>query len=350
MRMLGVAAALLLASPALAVEMLREDTFIPGPDGSKLHVREIRPELVSRNTRPLLLLHGARVPGVASFDLPIAGGSLAEELARAGHRVFVMDARGYGGSTRPSAMDQPPDANPPLVTMAEVVADVEKVVDWILARTSQRQLALYGWATGGHWLGAYAAAHPRKVSHLILVNALYGASAPHPMLGLRSSLEVPGKPGQLDVRGLGAYGYAAGASLLGPWDRNIPDDDKDAWRDPAVADAYVKAALESDPTSTTRYPPSLRAPTGALQDSHAQALGQRLWSARKIKAATLIVRSERDFWSRPEDVALLSKDLGHARRVKKVTLEGATHFVHLDRAEHGRAELLRTVTAFLERR
>jgi alpha-beta hydrolase superfamily lysophospholipase len=52
---------------------------------------------------PVILLHGARVPGIASFDLPVAGGSLAADLARAGFRVFILDARGYGMSERPAA-------------------------------------------------------------------------------------------------------------------------------------------------------------------------------------------------------------------------------------------------------
>jgi hypothetical protein len=53
---------------------------------------------------PLILLHGARVPGLASFDLAVPDGSLAEELALAGHRVFVMHARGvYAVQRKPVA-------------------------------------------------------------------------------------------------------------------------------------------------------------------------------------------------------------------------------------------------------
>ena len=45
------------------------------------------------------MAHGARVPGIASFDLPVANGSLAADLAqRSGRPIYVMDARGYGVS------------------------------------------------------------------------------------------------------------------------------------------------------------------------------------------------------------------------------------------------------------
>ena len=63
-----------------------------------------------------------------------------------------------------------------------------------------------------------------------------------------------------------------------------------------------------------------------------------------VRAATLVVRGQRDFWSRPEDLTRLEALLVHAARVQLVTLPGAGHFVHLER---GRAELLRLVLAFV---
>jgi pimeloyl-ACP methyl ester carboxylesterase len=306
----------------------RADHHVGGGDeGVSLFVRELR-AAGDEGGVPVILMHGARVPGVASFDLPVAHGSLAAELAAAGHRVFVMDARGYGGSTRPAAMDATPDGQAPLVRSDEVVRDLGAVVEWVRARTGRAQVALVGWAAGGHWCGMYAALHPDRVSHLVVVNALYGATAatPHPLLG--------GEPPHA------GYALAPAASLLRPWDANIPGADKARWRDPAVASAYVAAALASDPTSGARTPPSLRAPLGALEDSVYLAAGRQLWDASLVRAATLIVRSERDFWSRPEDVERLTAHLTHAARVRVVRLADATHFVHLDRPERGRALLL----------
>src|SRR2546427_838382 len=53
------------------------------------------------------------------------------------------------------------------------------------------RLALLGWATGGHWSGYYASLHSEHVSHLILVNTLYGASS---AWALRGELEGPKAP------------------------------------------------------------------------------------------------------------------------------------------------------------
>src|SRR5215469_4985761 len=83
----------------------RQDFWVDSDPGVRLFVREVRLGS-SQVGQPILLLHGARVPGLASFDLPVPGGSLAADLAQLGFDVYVMDVRGYGRSTRPREMDQ----------------------------------------------------------------------------------------------------------------------------------------------------------------------------------------------------------------------------------------------------
>ncbi|TQM85121.1 alpha-beta hydrolase superfamily lysophospholipase [Saccharothrix saharensis] len=340
---LSAAASITRASPAGRVA--REDWKVRG-DAGLLGVREVRPTRSARG-RPVLLLHGARVPGVASFDLPVPGGSLAADLARRGHRVFIVDARGYGASDRPPALDAPPSANPPAVTGEQVVRDIAAVVEWARAKTGHRRVDLLGWATGGHWAAWYASEHPGRVAHLVVLNSLYGATDGHPLLGRGSDYEDPARPGHFDDARHGAYRLATGPGLLGGWDASIPVDDKSAWRDPRVAVAYVAHALASDPTSADREPSGFRAPTGALKDSFHLATGRRLWHAGTITARTLVLRGELDFWSRADDLTTLVEDLGRARDVRAAHLERATHFVHLDRAERGRDRLLDEVLRWL---
>ncbi|HMG55049.1 MAG TPA: alpha/beta hydrolase, partial [Kofleriaceae bacterium] len=224
----------------------------------------------------------------------------------------------------------------------EAIRDIHAVVAWIRARR-QRPLAILGWATGGHWAGMYAATHPDTVSHLIMLNAIYGTPGPW---SVRARLEDADRPGELS-RSLGAYALRDAAGLLRTWDNNIPVADKASWRDPGVADAYASTAVASDPTSSQRIPPSVRVPTGPLRDSYLLASGTRLWQAGDVRAATLVIRSEHDFWSRPEDVAALQRELTHARRLEVSTLPGATHVVFLDRPEHGRTRLLELLERFL---
>jgi len=316
-------------------------------DGVRLVVREVRPARLQPGVDPIILLHGARVPGIGSFDLPLPGGSLAQDLAeRLGARVYVPDVRGYGRSERPAAMKRPAVESRPLSRSHEVVRDVDAVVRQVLARTGARQVTLLGWATGGLWAGQYAALWPERVGHLVLLNSLYGGSAVHPMIGPGSSIANPKQPDRFSPE-LGGYARADAASLLRPWDRSLGPDPATR-RDPAIAEAYAREALASDPESGATSPPSMRAPLGALEDSFLQASGRRLYDAGTITAAVLLVRGANDFWSRPEDVQAFVHDATRARTVRVVEIPGASHFVHLERAEAGRARLLDAVVEALQ--
>jgi len=335
---------LLIPRQAISNSITREDLFTESDTGIRIHIREVR-TTTQRACDPILLIHGARVPGIASFDLPVGGGSLAGDLADKGFCAYVMDVRGYGRSTRPVEMEQPAQNHPPLVRSVEAVHDIDAAIDFIRKRTGSSRVSLFGWATGGQWAGYYATLHSGKLSHLILLNALYGADAPHPMMGHGSDMEDPAHPGRLNPS-IGAYRCNTRESLLGVWDRSIPTDDKAAWRDPAVADAYVREALASDPETNKHDPPCFRSPNGALEDSFYLATGRQLWDASFIYVPTLVFASERDFWSRPADREKIAHDLIHAS-LRVVVIPNATHFVHLDRAERGRNELLEKIVRFL---
>jgi pimeloyl-ACP methyl ester carboxylesterase len=156
-----------------ADQMGRTDFHVLTSDGFQIAVREVGLSASEVKRRPpVILVHGLRVPGIASFDLPVPGGSLAADLAKSGFAVYVMDARGYGNSTRSEAMDRPPQETRPLSRAYEVVRDIDAVVSEVQHRNHIDQVALFGWATGAMWCGMYASQHPEAVSHLILLNGL----------------------------------------------------------------------------------------------------------------------------------------------------------------------------------
>jgi pimeloyl-ACP methyl ester carboxylesterase len=87
--------------------------------------------------RIVLFVHGATYPAETAFDIDLPGGSWMEYAARRGYDAWLVDVRGYGGSTRPAAMDAPPDKNPPFATTAEAIQDVGSAVDFILKRRAR---------------------------------------------------------------------------------------------------------------------------------------------------------------------------------------------------------------------
>ncbi len=349
MKTLFAAGVLALASTAARADIERTAFTATSEPGIEIAIREVVDPDARRGGDPVILLHGARVPGIPSFDLDVEGGSLAADLAAAGLAVYIVDLRGYGASTRPAAMSQARSASSPLVRSGAAARDLAAAVDTVRDRNGVGRVAILGWATGGHWAGMFAALYPEKVSKLVFYNSLYGYTPDHPMIGRGSRLALPNDSGRFNIERFQNYRLNPAASLLAGWDRSIPIENKADWRAPVVAEAYVEAALASDSTSFEREPPSFRAPSGAMADSFLIAAGAALWDARLIAADALIIRSENDFWSRPEDVATMKAHL-EARdqgRVSVVQIPDATHFVHLDRPERGRDAFLDAVLDFL---
>ncbi|MEM1252762.1 MAG: alpha/beta fold hydrolase [Cyanobacteria bacterium P01_H01_bin.21] len=324
-----------------ATEVSRADFRVESDPGVEIFVREVAPQSEPTGV-PILLIHGGGPGGLASFDLEVPDYSLAADFAKAGHRVYVMNVRGWEASTRPAGLDEPAENNPPLVTSEEAVRDIGAVVDWICDRTSQ-PVALVGWATGGHWAGMYTSQNNKAVSHLVMLNSLYGVDAPW---GLTERFQDPENPGSFNPEG-GAYRLVDYDGFLRGWDNSIPVDDKTQWREPAVADAYARTAVALDPTSTTRTPPSAHIPTAYREESFNLTQGEQYWHAADIYTPTLAIRGDLDFWSRPEDLSALETELVNAPAIEIVTIPDATHYVFNDRPERGRRQFVQAVLTFL---
>jgi len=322
-------------------QVTRQDFFVKSEPGIQIFVREVLPVTESEDI-PILLIHGGGPGGLASFDLEVPGYSLAEDFATAGYRVYILDVRGWGRSTRPTSFNQPPEDSPPSVPSEEAVRDIGAVVDWIHTRNQGQSVALVGWATGGHWAGMYTSQNSPKVSHLVMLNSLYGVDAPWE---LREAFEDPAHPGQFDPSAGDRLATAEG--LVAKWNDVIPTDDLNEWRDAAVVKMYQQMALASDPTSHTRTPPSMRIPGAFRQESYNLSRGQKYWEAKAITVPTLVIRGERDYWSRPADLAALKAGLVNAPVVETVTIPNGTHHLFLDRPERGRDRFVQVVLDFL---
>ena len=292
---------------------------------------------------PLLLIHGARVAGIGSFDLPVKGGSLAEDLAEAGFDVYIIDLRGYGKSSRPKEMFKAPNESKPLVRTPAAIDDITCAVNQILKWTNSKKVNILGWATGGHWAAAYTEQHNDNVKKLIIYNSLYGAIDNHKLLGKGSIFEDKHHPEEFS-HDIGGYQLNTKESLVTAWDASISMDNKELWRDPLVVNAYAQEAINSDPESFSHLPPQFRSPTGAMADSFELAIGKKQWQAKHLMMPTLVIFSQNDFWSRKEDALAI---VNEAKQAQLVEIPNGTHFVHLDRDEYGRSLFLSSVIDFL---
>lgn len=326
----------------------RKDFKVKTVDGVSIAVRSVQLESYDGPPKvPMILMHGTRIPGISEFDLPVPNGSLSEDLAKLGHVVYIPDARGFGESDRPAEMDQPRTEGKPIVRSMEIARDIDAAANALIAETGQSKVGVFGWGTGGNLALIYAAIWPEKVDNVILYNTMYGGAGEHPETGRNSFWDDPENPGHFNQKKYGNYYYNRIDMLRKGWDNQIPMDDKDAWRDPAMLAAFEQALIDGDPTTLDRDPPSYRSPNGMLEDSYLMGLGNKLVHASQIYARVMIINPEYDTWCRPEDVEELKKDLVHSPEIKVWAPKNTTHYILLDRPERGRNDLLREMQEFL---
>jgi len=313
-----------------------EDFKVPASDpGIQLHLHNKHPAVAGPNLRRhvVLFVHGATFPASSTFDVALPGPdsthvSWMDELARQGFDVYALDIRGYGGSTRPPAMSQPPEANAPFARAADAVRDIGAAVDFILARRKSRGITLIGWSWGTTTTAAYAAEQPDKVRALVLVSPVWlGVQPPQYRGAYRTSTRESAR----------AFAIAG-----------IPRDRIDEIAPPASFDAWWTATLATDPEGARQTPPVVRSPNGVLQDfKELWAAGKPNYDPAKILAPTLLLVGEWDVVTPPAMAQGLFTQLSNARERRLIQFSEATHFLII---EKHRMRLIREVQNFLDER
>jgi pimeloyl-ACP methyl ester carboxylesterase len=274
-----VVASALVGAAAQAKELKLEstDTMIPSGDaGIQLFVRNKHPSgKESPADKILLFVHGATYPAETAFDLPIEGVSMMDLIASRGYDVYLVDVRGYGRSTRPAEMSQPPAANKPIVSTAVAAHDLGAAVDYILKKRKVAKINVMGWSWGTSIAGMYTSEHNDKVNRLVLYAPQWIRTEPQ-------------TPVAADAPPLGAYRLVSKASARERWLKGdlIP---------PGVFDAWANATWATDPESSKQNPPMLRAPNGVMDDNrNFWSAGKPQYDPGKITVPTLLLHAEWD--------------------------------------------------------
>ncbi|MGR3455724.1 alpha/beta hydrolase [Pseudooceanicola sp.] len=330
-------------------DVSRRDFHVQTVDGYSVALREVRPNDRTREAGkpPLILLHGTRIPGLSEYDLAVPNGSYAASMAELGFPCYILDARGFGRSQRPAEMDEPPvPGKRSLVRTIEITRDIDAAVDWIRTEFGIEAVAMMGWGVGGTCCIMYAALWPEKTSHIVLYDTIYGGGGTYNM-GRGSKWEDPEQPGRFNKPVFGNYQINTLDLLEAHWDKQIPIEDKDAWRDPAMLTAFSQALLDGDPKSAEYDPPSYRSPNGMLEDLFYMVLGHKLVHACQVYCRVMIINPEFDTLCQTSDMEELIADLVNAEEVVHYNPPGTTHYVMLDRPERGRSAMIEAMVAFL---
>ena len=285
-RSLAVAALCVsLAATAFADEpkLATESYMIPSADpGIQLYIRNKHPAGVTTfpGDRILLYVHGATYPSETAFDLPLGGRSMMDYVAQQGWDVYLVDVRGYGGSTRPPEMERPAAESKPFADTVTAVRDVESAVNHILAKRGVAKINLMGWSWGTAIMGMYTAQHNDKVNRLVLYAPLW----------IFSTRPIIGGDGPL-----GAYRTVTKDSAKARWLSGVAEDKKADLIPPGWFEQWADATWATDPESAKQSPPVLRAPNGVLQDLRTYwVAGKAQYDPGDIKVPTLISHAEWD--------------------------------------------------------
>jgi pimeloyl-ACP methyl ester carboxylesterase len=330
------AAALVLATGSAALAAAKQthfiiqDQLIPGPEpGVQLHVRnKYWPSSTIHFDDAVLFVHGATFPASSTFDVALADGdSWMSLVAYRGLNVYSLDIRGYGGSTRPAAMSQPAEANPPFARTTDAVRDIGVAVDFILKRNHAHTLTLIGWSWGTTTTTAtYAALNPDKVRKLILVSPVW----------------LPMQPPQYK----GAYRVSTHDSARAFAIAGIPKERVDEISPPANFETWWTATLATDPEGAKQSPPVVRSPNGVMQDfAELWAQGKPTYDPAAIRTPTLLIVGEWDVVSPPQMAETLYTKLVNARERRLVLMSEGTHFMLI---EKHRLRLVHEVLNFLQ--
>lgn len=287
--------------------------------GIRLHVRNKR---AAAGGKAVLLMHGATYSSESLFDVPLGGYSFMDYLARHGYDVYAVDARGYGGSTRP------PDGDQPVGRTGSGVRDLGSAVDFVLARRGIERLNLVAMSWGGSVAGAYTARHGDKVAKLALIAPLWLSDRPLPVDpggALRAYRQVP--VGRARERWVGA----------------APQGKRDGLIPAGWFEAWAAASLKTDPDSDGV---TMRAVNGPIQDIRDYwTAGRPLYDPAGITVPVLQVHAEWDIDVTLDSARDFFGRLTAAPYRRWVEIGEGTHMVLL---EKNRLQAFEAVRQFLD--
>ncbi|KAF3996127.1 alpha/beta hydrolase [Glaciimonas immobilis] len=323
-----------MAAAAGSEKIVMQEFMVPSADpGIQLYVRNKHMQGIKKfgPNKILLYVHGSTYPAETAFDLKLNGMSWMDYIAQHGYDVYLVDLRGYGGSTRPPEMSQASELNDPLVRTETAVKDVSAAVDFILKRTGSPKLDLLGWSWGTSTMGWYTSQNNDKVNKLVLY-------APQWLRKDASLTDAGGK--------LGAYRSVSMDSAKQRWLTGVPEDKKETLIPAGWYEQWAKATWATDPVGASQSKPVLRAPNGTVQDSREfWSAGKPLYDPGLIRVPTFLVHAEWDADLPSYMLHAYYAKLTNVPYKRLVEIGEGTHTIIM---EKNRMQLFQAVQGFLD--
>jgi len=274
---------------------------------------------------PVLFIHGSTLPSGASAAFRVNGISWMDDLAARGFDVWALDFLGYGGADRYPEMSEDPGKHPPLGRAPEAARQIAAAVDFITATRKAKSVQIVAHSGGSIPAGLYATMFPERVDRLVLFGPVVARS------------------GERDTARLGAYALVTGEDQITRFSGWVPNGETPVFDKKDLA-TLALMYVESDPTSRSRSPASVRAPLGRDADAAAAWSGNQGYDPSRIVAPVLIIRGEWDPITTDADARRLFDALRAAPYRLDIKISRATHVMQFEAA---RGRLYTEVANFL---
>ena len=317
-----------------SANIVMEEFKVASDLGIQIYVRNKRPAGMTdfSPAKTVIYVHGATYPASTAFDLQLDGKSWMDYIAEQGYDVYLLDVRGYGGSTRPPQMDQPPGANPPFAGTEEAMRDVDAVVEFGKKRRGIDKVSLIGWSWGTAIMQWYVSLNSHKVQKLVLYAPVW--------IRTTASLVQTG-PGPTP-----AYRSVSMAQAKARWLTGVAPNKQADLIPPGWFEKWAEATSASDPVGAKQNPPVLRAPNGVVADGLKYwANGVIPWKPEDIKVPVLLIKAEWDVDTPAYMAQALFPKLTGAPYKRYVEIGEGTHTVIMEKNRMG---LFREVQLFLD--
>lgn len=315
-------------------DILIEDFMIPSDTGGiELHLRNKRSASMRAFSagKTILMMHGATYSSASLFDVALGGVSFMDHLADHGYDVYAVDVRGYGGSTRPPEMDEPPENNPPLTRTEVAIRGLGSAVAFVVERRRIDRLNLVAMSWGGTVGGAYTSRNNEKVVKLALIAPQWLSETP-------AALDPGGA--------LGAYRKVPVLQGKPRWLSAAPEARRDGLIPDGWFEAWAEASLATDPKADAGTPRTMRAPNGAILDVREfWTSGRKLYEPGDITVPVLLTHAEWDVDVPLELARRYFSQLTGAPYRRWVEIGEGTHLVIL---EKNRRQVFDAIRAFLD--
>ena len=295
--------------------------------GLKLFLRHLAPQVHAAHASPkvMLYIHGGTFPSALSIAHRFDGRSWRDELCASGFDVWGLDFLGFGASDPYPEMAEPAERNGVLGQAAAASLQIERAVRFICTHHTVPRISIIAHSWGTIAAGRFAGTHPDLVDRLVFFG---------PVTWRSPKVEPQRYPAWRLV------------SLDDQWTRFT--DDVPEGESPVLArrhfDEWGQCYLDAAPESRTRWPASVKIPSGPWQDIADAWSGRLAYNPALIRAPVAIIRGEWDSLANDADAHWLFDALRASPLRRDVKIARATHLMHL---EENRYALYREAETFL---